>query len=154
MKEKIIKIANRIYFGVYLFLGEAFYRTFIRGEKSYYTGFWGIKLCYIMVFLYSYGVMGVCWWLVGEDFFRFAKYSSDYKFVYVASSVFLCIFITRLTHFNDDKGLAYFEQFVREPRSVKIKWKIISAFVFILGIILFAVGSLLFLIMRDGNLGE
>ena len=66
MKEIILKIVCHIYYGVYLYTGEAFYPTFHNGKRSYYQGFWGFKLCYVMVFLYTYGAVSLGRYSMGE----------------------------------------------------------------------------------------
>ena len=54
----------------------------------------------------------------------------------------LSLIIAKTTSLGGGKGLLYFEQFARESRSCKIKWMIISAFVFIMGVFLFILGEI------------
>ena len=138
MKETILKTVCHIYYGVYLYTGEAFYSSFHNGKKSYYQGFWGFKLCYVMVFLYTYGTVSLGRYCMGEYAPRFF-YHAIVNIIIVSS---LSLIIAKTTSLGGEKGLLYFEQFARGSRSCKIKWMIISAFVFIMGVFLFILGGI------------
>ena len=138
MKDKILKTVNHIYFGVYLYTGEAFYPTFHNGERFYYQGYWGFKLCYVMVLLYACAVVSLGKYCIGESVPCFVNHG----IVDIILVLGTCFIIAKITSLGGKKGLLYFEQFTREPHLCKIKWMIISAFVFLLGIILFIIGEI------------
>lgn len=146
MKERLLKLVNHIYFGIYLYPGEAFYPIFLDGERTYYKGFWGFKFCYIMVFLYAYGILSVLGHFMGEKIAYFVSSSFVYKLVFIIITIGLTFIIERITSLGGKKGLNYFEQFTKEPRFEKIKWMIVGAVAFIVGIGLFIIGIKAFFI--------
>lgn len=144
MKEKIIKIINYIYFGIYLYTGEAFYTIFQNGQRNYYQGFWGFKLCYIMVFLYSYGLVSFFSYLIGNSVLQIINGSFLYKLIYLFIICFTSMIISRYTSLGGKEGLELFEQYFLISKIKKIKWMIIGAFAFLLGIVFLILGLIVF----------
>ena len=144
MKEKLIKYINRIYFGIYLYTRELDIPIYYVGRKDYYRGQLGFKICCLMIMLYASGFLSIIVFLVGEQFAYLIKSNFIYKIIYII--LLLCIYFlfSQITSLEGNKGLAYFEQFDQEPHSIKIKWMVIGAFAFILGIAFFILGMKIF----------
>ena len=94
--------------------------------------------------LYASGFLSIIVFLVGEQFAYLIKSNFIYKIIYII--LLLCIYFlfSQITSLEGNKGLAYFEQFDQEPHSIKIKWMVIGAFAFILGIAFFILGMKIF----------
>ncbi len=144
MKEKIIKYINRIYFGIYLYTRELDIPTYYVGRKDYYRGQLGFKICCLLIMLYTSGFLSIIGAFGGEHFAYLIKGNFIYKSIYIIIIICIYFLLSQITSLEGNKGLAYFEQFDREPRSIKIKWMIIGAFAFLLGIALFILGLNIF----------
>ena len=146
MKEKIIKLINRIYFGLYLYTRELDIPLKWGGRKDYYRGILGFKLYDLLIMFYANAFISFIGVLGGKPLLTFVKGLPFYKFLYIVLLIFLSLFISRITSLEGDKGLSYFEQFDIEPRSTKIKWMIYGALALVLGAILCALGCIAFTI--------
>lgn len=144
MKEKIIKLISRIYFGLYLYTRALDIPITWAGRKEYYRGHFGSKICGFMVVLYANAFLSLAGVLGGDSLLELVKDWPFYKPLYIILLVSLCLFITEITSLEGDKGLSYFEQFDQEPRSTKVKWMIYGALAMILGMILCALGCIAF----------
>ena len=146
MKEKIIKLINRIYFGLYLYTRELDIPLKWGGRKDYYRGILGFKLYDLLVMFYANALLSFAGALGGDSLLELVKGWPFYKPLYIVLLIFLSLFISRITSLEGDKGLSYFEQFDIEPRSTKIKWMIYGALALVLGAILCALGCIAFTI--------
>jgi hypothetical protein len=144
MKEKLLELINHIYFGIYSYTGEAFYATFQNGRRQYYQGFWGMKLCYIMVFLYACGFVSFIGYLIGCYVLKIVNSFLVYKLIHIFLIIYVSLIISKYTSLGREKGLSLFEQFTLTPKISKIKWMIIGAIFFFLGIVFFAIGIKIF----------
>lgn len=141
MKDKILRVINHIYYGVYLYSGEAFYPQFYNGERTYYQGFWGFKFCYVMVFLYAFSAASFIGYCMGEDVLRFINSRFIFKLLYIFFVIGLSFVIVKATSLGGKKGLSFFEQFIKDSCSERIKWMILGALCFIMGIMLSFYGN-------------
>ena len=144
MKEKVIKLINRIYFGLYLYTKALDIPVSWAGSKDYYRGILRFKLYDLLVMFYANAFISFIGVLGGKPLLTFVKGLPFYKFLYIVLLTCLSLFISRITSLEGDKGLSYFEQFDQEPRSVKIKWMIYGALALILGMIICALGCIAF----------
>ena len=144
MKEIIVRFINRVYFGIYLYTRELDIPVLYMGRKEYYRGQLGFKICDLMVLLYTSGCLSFAGALGGETLLTLIKGNYLYRILYFILLIGISVLISQLSSFEGEKGLSYFEQFDQEPRSKKIKWMIISAFVFIIGILFFVLGIIVF----------
>ena len=144
MKEKIIKLINRIYFGLYLYTKALDIPVRWAGSKDYYRGILKFKLYDLLVMLYANALLSFAGALGGDSLLELVKGWPFYKPLYIVLLIFLSLFISRITSLEGDKGLSYFEQFDIEPRSTKIKWMIYGALALVLGAILCALGCIAF----------
>ena len=144
MKEIIVRFINRVYFGIYLYTRELDIPVLYMGRKEYYRGQLWFKICDLMVLLYTSGCLSFAGALGGETLLTLIKGNYLYRIQYFILLIGISVLISQLSSLEGEKGLSYFEQFDQEPRSKKIKWMIISAFVFIIGILFFVLGIIVF----------
>ena len=144
MKEKIVRFINRVYFGIYLYTRELDIPVTYMGRKDYYRGQLAFKICNIMIFLYTSGCLSFVGALNGETLLTLIKGNYLYRIMYFILLIGIYFLVSQFSSLEGEKGLSYFEMFYQEPRSNKIKWMIISAFVFIIGILFFVLGVILF----------
>ena len=144
MKEIIVSFINRVYFGIYLYTRELDIPVMYMGRKEYYRGQLGFKICNLMTFLYISGCLSFVGALGGETLLTLIKGNYLYRIMYFILLIGISFLISQFSSLEGEKGLSYFEQFDQEPRSKKIKWMIISAFVFIIGILFFVLGIIVF----------
>ena len=144
MKDKLVRLINHIYFGVYQYTGEAFYPTFQMGRRYYHRGFWGMKLCHVMVFLFVFGIISIIGRFILNPFIHVVRIDLTYRLLFLPVTIACYLLIVRITSLDREEGLAYFEQFYKETRSEKVKWMIIGAVTFLVGVVLFVLGALAF----------
>lgn len=144
MKEIIVRFINRVYFGIYLYTRELDIPVIYMGRKEYYRGLLGFKICNLMIFLYISGCLSFVGALGGEALLTLIKGNYLYRIMYFILLIGISFLISQFSSLEGEKGLSYFELFDQEPRFNKIKWMIISAFVFIIGILFFVLGVILF----------
>lgn len=144
MKEKIISFINRVYFGIYLYTRELDIPVIYMGRKEYYRGQLGFKICNFMIFLYISGCLSFVGALGGETLLTLIKGNYLYRILYFILLIGIYFLVSQFSSLEGEKGLSYFEMFDKEPRSNKIRWMIISAFVLITGIVIFVLGVIVF----------
>ena len=144
MKEIIVSFINRVYFGIYLYTRELDIPVMYMGRKEYYRGQLGFKICNLMTFLYISGCLSFVGALGGETLLTLIKGNYLYRIMYFILLIGISFLISQFSSLEGEKGLSYFELFDQEPRFNKIKWMIISAFVFIIGILFFVLGVIVF----------
>ena len=144
MKEKIIKFANRIYFGIYLCTRELDIPVIYMGRKDYYRGLLGFNICCLLIMFYVIGCISLIGSLGGEYLLTLIKGNFLYKLIYFVLLIVFYFLFSEYTSLEKEKGLKYFEEFDQEPRSKKMRWLLFSIFVFIVGFLFFLFGLYIF----------